>query len=310
MPYRGPVAGFVQPNLEIAGLMGRRGQPVVEAVRALFVAVARESPELVERAVQALAARIAELDALAYILGRRRVELATRAFPVRAAGEMGGKPAGLVPKVTWAEAIRQIAERYPTIVPEEVRLLGSVAVQEWIGALYEARGLTLARTAQDVVVERVQAILRQAVKGGMTREAAVRQIVAAGAEHGDDFSRAYAETVFRNNLGTSYSAGLHDQMKDPAVQKAIGALMFQSIPDSDRTPICAGAHGAVAPSDDPLWDEWTPPLHHNCRSGLRFLTWTMLSQAGLLDENGRVRVRRPAPGAPRPQPGFGGRRTS
>jgi hypothetical protein len=262
--------GFVQPAHELARFLAAGPQAVQDAIWRLVRAVASEaSPKTREAAVEALGTRLAQLLALADLLGRRRVQLAVAAatpggakVAAAAVPEGQGAAAGLVPKITWTEAVRQIVERYPVVVPDEVRVLGYEQVQEWIGALYERQGMTLARTTQDVVVERVRDVLGRAMRGGQSKSAVLDQILAAGAEHGDDWTRGYAETVYRNNVNTAYTAGLEEEMRKPEVQRVMGAMLYEALLDVDTTPICRAAHGTLAPAGHPVWGERSPPLHH------------------------------------------------
>lgn len=304
----------VQPAAELLDLVRKQGQPVVAAISELLEAVALEQgPAAVEEATENLARRLAELMGLANILARRRVELAAERLEARAAAApIGEEPAGLLPRVTWFDAVTQIADRYPAVVPPQVHAMGSVEVQRWIGALYESQALTLARTSQSVVVKHVQDVLKRAQTDPRPKREILRSIIEAGRGRGDDFSRAYAETVFRNNLTTAYSAGIHEQMEREPVRRVIGALQFVAAMDSDTTPICRAANGTLAPAEHAIWEERTPPLHHNCRSGIHFVTRTDLKRMGRLTEDGTVREiipNFPPPPDAVPQDGFGGRRT-
>ena len=305
---------IVQPAAELLTLTRKRGLPVVEAIRLLFVAVALDKGIVaIEKARENLGRRIAELMGLANMLARRRVEIAVSRSALRASAQLGAEDAGLIPKIKWFDAIDQIADRYPQTVPAEVRQLGSVEVQKWVGQLYEAQGFTLAKTAQTVVVERVRQVIEAAEIRGTPAKQALQQIIQVGAEHGDDFSRGYAQTVLNTNLNTAYSAGIHEQAARPSSKAVIGALQYVAAMDSDTTDICKAAHGTLAPADDPIWEERSPPLHYNCRSGIHLVAWTELDRMGAVDRETGV-FKRIIPNYPpsekqKPQPGFGGRRT-
>ena len=73
----------------------------------------------------------------------------------------------------------------------------------------------------------------------------------------------YLEVVYRNNIGSAYNAGKMENAKN---DEDIYALEFVAITDDRTTDVCNKLNGVVKPVNDEFWKEWTPPLHHNCRS--------------------------------------------
>ena len=73
----------------------------------------------------------------------------------------------------------------------------------------------------------------------------------------------YLEVVYRNNIGSAYNAGKMEAAKN---DEDLYALEFVAITDDRTTDICDKLNGVVKPVNDEFWKEWTPPLHHNCRS--------------------------------------------
>ncbi|HUW32524.1 MAG TPA: phage minor head protein, partial [Planctomycetota bacterium] len=127
-----------------------------------------------------------------------------------------------------------------------------------------------------------------------------------------DWTRSYAETVWRTNMSTAYSAGRFRQMADPAVAYAIGALMFDGPTDTgpmgDTRPNHAAAVGLVGAADDPGWQIIAPPLGYNCRHSLSFLSWDECRRRGKVLPDGSIR-RMKIPNDAFPDKGFrsGGR---
>jgi SPP1 gp7 family putative phage head morphogenesis protein len=103
------------------------------------------------------------------------------------------------------------------------------------------------------------------------------------------------ETIFRTNVQMAYSSGRWAQMEDPQVTQTRPYRMYDAILDSRTTRICQERNGTVLPADDPWWRSNWPPLHFNCRSGVRSLTQAEAERRGTTE--------RP-PSAPRPE-GFG-----
>lgn len=82
----------------------------------------------------------------------------------------------------------------------------------------------------------------------------------------------HLETIFRTNVQHAYSAGRWRQMTEPNVLRARPYWMYDSVLDARTTEICRERNGVIRPADDPWWGANWPPLHHNCRSGVRALT--------------------------------------
>jgi SPP1 gp7 family putative phage head morphogenesis protein len=102
------------------------------------------------------------------------------------------------------------------------------------------------------------------------------------------------ETIFRTNVQMAYQSGRWAQLQDPEVKATHPYLMYDAVLDNRTTEICRSRNGTVLPADDPWWAQNWPPLHFNCRSGVRPITEAEASRRG---------IRKP-PAIP-PQKGFG-----
>ena len=87
-----------------------------------------------------------------------------------------------------------------------------------------------------------------------------------------DFTRSYANTVYRTNLNTAYTAGRFQQAQEPGVRTVLPAMERWEIMDSAvrrGRPIDgpkggtkenhAAAHGLVAATTDPIWNRVASP---------------------------------------------------
>lgn len=106
---------------------------------------------------------------------------------------------------------------------------------------------------------------------------------------------ARLEIIFRTNVQMAYSSGRWAQMTQPEVLLARPHWMYDAVLDDRTTPICRERHGTVRPAADPWWERNTPPLHFNCRSGIRPLTSKQAQARGITQQ---------LPEEP-PQKGFG-----
>lgn len=112
---------------------------------------------------------------------------------------------------------------------------------------------------------------------------------------GDEFARRFAEAVgkqaraateatVRTEIARSYGerrlvqareGGMRGTMITPFIQ-------FLSTPDDRRTPICRAMHRYIAATDDPVWDELSPPLHWRCRSDISLMPYTECIRRGIV----------------------------
>lgn len=108
------------------------------------------------------------------------------------------------------------------------------------------------------------------------------------------FSQSYAETVYRTNLASAYTAGRFKEMEDPDVRAITPAFEFSAVNDVSTRHNHGAADGAIADSSDPIWDRLSPPLGFNCRCDLRVVHVFELRERGLIDKDGKVKRWLPA----------------
>lgn len=215
---------------------------------------------------------------LADLLGRRRLLLEVKQKFKRTPINFGITP--VVPNVEFKEAIRDIVSREP-------RLAGTA---EEVSRLYRTRhAFAIARSADMVITERVQAFIGQAIKEGYDIPKATKVIEELGG-----FTRAYAETVYRTNVATAYTAGRFQQAFDPDLADEALAFEYEAVLDADTRENHAAAHGLIAPKSSPVWDQFSPPMGFNCRCDVVILSRHELSQRGMLERDGRVMTYRPS----------------
>ncbi len=89
------------------------------------------------------------------------------------------------------------------------------------------------------------------------------------------------ETIFRTNAQLAYSTGRFHQLDEPAVKRARPYRMYDAILDARTTETCNALHGTTLPADDPWWSTHWPPVHFNCRSGVRSLRTSQAEQRGI-----------------------------
>ncbi len=202
---------------------------------------------------------------IADLAGRRRVLLETDAFKagLRSQQELKFRDDVIaisttsniktkgIPSVPFREAIEDIISREPRLATS------AEAVQE---AYSRGRVFALARvdSLESNITQRVQSAIAQAELRGTT----VSSISDLIAEIGG-FTKAYAETVFRTNISTAYTAGRFQQFNDPVIKEVIGGVLFSATNDSRVRPNHLAADGLVANSDDPIWSLIAPPLGYN-----------------------------------------------
>lgn len=275
-----------QPSAEIETLLKRRAPVLADAVLRVAEDAARNRDR--SESVEALALVLTQTLALSDMLGRRRtvVWAGSRGFEMAEPGAVD-----VLPRVPFQEAIDDLASRHPLLA----------AGRAEVEAVYAGHGFTLARASDLEIVERVQRAIVEALRIGRSGGDTAEIIEGLG-----DWSRAYAETVYRNNVTTAYSAGIDRQLEDPDVRAVITALRYTTTGDVDVRESHRKMDGTVAPPEHPIWNSRTPPCGHGCRCARDFMSREDLKREGLITSLGAVAVRIPHPQVG-PDPGFGGR---
>jgi SPP1 gp7 family putative phage head morphogenesis protein len=68
---------------------------------------------------------------------------------------------------------------------------------------------------------------------------------------------------------TVYGAGRRGALGEPAALRRRHLWTFDAVLDERTSELCRSLHGTTLPASDPWWNAHTPPLHPNCRSGIR-----------------------------------------
>ncbi len=182
----------------------------------------------------------------------------------------------------FEEAVRWFEGKVP-LLPGEFKQLEAEA---------KRRAFTMAGVAELDRMAWLHQTLLEAIESGQTLDEWRGRV----GERLRSRSPVHLETVFRTNVQSAYSAGRWAQLNHPAVRKARPFWMYDAIMDGRTTDICKERHGTVLPVDDPWWRENTPPLHFNCRSGIRALTPEQAKARGVASAPPTVKP---------PQAGFG-----
>ncbi len=88
------------------------------------------------------------------------------------------------------------------------------------------------------------------------------------------------EAIFRTEIQKAYQAGRWRTLRSTPVRNLRPFWMFDAILDSRTSAICRNHNGTIRHQDDPYWDNYYPPLHVNCRSGVRALRRSDVARRG------------------------------
>jgi SPP1 gp7 family putative phage head morphogenesis protein len=84
----------------------------------------------------------------------------------------------------------------------------------------------------------------------------------------EEAAAAYLDTVARTNLFAAMNEARYAEFTDPALGDFVVALRYSAVLDEHTTDICTALHEHVYRTGNPLWDDYRPPNHFNCRSVL------------------------------------------
>ena len=262
-----------------------------EAIQRILHAKLIGNMFLEEEETKRLAKLIGETNALANLMGRRRMLLEWIGYkkehpdqPFKNAVLFMDTP--VIPEVPFEEAVDELLSRP---VYGDKLALGWEAVRElYLGD----HAFALARTTDEHITNRVQKYIAQAMTDGTNQEAAIQGVLTSfGKKMVKDlgnYAEAYAETVYRTNANSSYNEGRMEQAKDPVVAEVIGGFIFDTFLDDVVRPNHKAAHGFIAGTNDSIWQRLQPPLGYNCRCTINFVDRYDMEDWGLILPSGEV----------------------
>lgn len=283
----------LNPQAEIEILSAKSVAKFAQSMFKFAVANLRGNVNDITLIGQSIEEQAANQMTLADLLGRRRMLLEADAMRGRQQPAEGllllqaAVPKDL-PNVPFEEALQDIASREP-------RLADSA---DAINRLYQTRHSFAVRRSADISLTRkIQRIIETSAREGRPADS-IENIERLG-----DFSRAYAQTVYRTNLNTAYTAGRFQQARDPDVAQVIGAMEYVTAGDADVRPNHALLDGIIAGVSDPFWNVFSPPNGYECRCSVRMVSRSELSRRNLIADGRVLSPRIPAGAAP--DKGFG-----
>lgn len=294
-------------------LTGRYAKPYRDALQQLLAHTARGAIEPAKAARAELESVVRETMGAAEVLGARLVlwqasRVQSGAFRADTDGMLAFEAgAPLIPSVTFAEAVEELATRAPVTLRDAAE-----RTARRIAELYsKGRVLAFARAAEEAVTQRVAKLITDAVADGITELEAGRFIAMEANEiqaRTSDWTDAYARMAFRTNVNTAVTAGRFRQAQDQDVRAVIPAFRFDAVDDSDTRDNHAAADGIILRVDNPAWNRIAPPLAWNCRCQVSIATAPQLRRAGRLRADGTV-IESAVPAGAFPDAGFrhGGR---
>ena len=268
----------------------------------LVSGLVRDDRRRYERSFAGVAQVIGETMTMSDLFGRRRLFLEFDAAVANLPPEdrqFAASP--IVPRVPFEAAFESIVSREP-------RLAQSA---EAVARIYQERhGFALAKSADEALTGRIQEFVSSFVDVGKPIPSAATIIAGVG-----DFARSYADTVYRTNLTTAYTAGRFRQAQEEGVRQILPAMERYAVRDSalrsgrprDNGENHKAAHGLVADTRDPIWATHAPPSGYRCRRGVRMVSRPELKRRNPLEGTRVIRFTPPGFASFRAHPNFGAR---
>jgi SPP1 gp7 family putative phage head morphogenesis protein len=142
----------------------------------------------------------------------------------------------------------------------------SKAAAKRLRGQYRQAAFTVARVEQIALLDRVKALLAQALEEGWTRDMFLARMNAAFDAAGITRLNPYhADVVFGQNMSTAYANGRFQQMSDKDVAAALPFWRYSTMEDERVRPNHAALDGFVAKQGDAVWGTIYPPNGFNCR---------------------------------------------
>jgi len=142
------------------------------------------------------------------------------------------------------------------------------------------KAFNIASHAQLGLVSRVMKDAKRAMRRGESMEKfKERTIKRLNREWGGQ--RPYAiDTIWRTDVQKNYQKGRFEQLTQQSVINLRPFWMFDAVMDDRTSAICQARNGEIRAHDDPWWNGNYPPLHFNCRSGVRSLRRSDVKRRG------------------------------
>jgi hypothetical protein len=217
-------------------------QDVTDSIEGMFRAHATQDQRLRARSMEKYTRSVRWIQAYADLLGRRRILLLAKEAERRIGkAKVSESPFGdrleveqyaarydvgfeldvpEVPRVPFEQALDDLIDRFPVGIRSDLKNKG------WeVAKIYSReQAFALAEVSDQYVARRVQNIIGDVLDKGLSMERAVEQVF----EEAPEASHAYARTVTRTNISSSYSAGTFQQVADPVIKTSVDARREQS----------------------------------------------------------------------------------
>lgn len=262
-------------------------------------AVSESTAPLIARSVARAARRMLSDDRLEELLDQDVQDIGE----LRVDGSDTGRIKGAAKEaLSRAWAVGQEAARREMLKATEdrPRLSASFAalkdiVRDVAAAYFEANGFRMAANLTDGMRSIIQQELLQAVKSGARpedvvagiyerlvrkgfttleaiqleepREAVLDRVLDMLSDALDTANvPAYINTLVRTNTFEALNEARFAEFTDPALEGFVTGLEYSAIMDERVTDICAHMDGRMYLSTSPVWEQYRPPNHYNCRS--------------------------------------------
>lgn len=261
---------------EFLALLERESPSLLLAMTGLASAIAKRQPDKRATATQTLTDTLAKIMSGADVLGRQDVAEAHGLKPGGGRSVGGGGGGGV------------------TMPPAGGS--GGDSMLDSIMKRYKAwHAPTLADDASGLIEDRI----KKSFEEGRDSALAVLEDV-------NDWTVAYADTVYRTNVASAYAAGNWAESMEPDILEIVPAKLYTAVGDNDTRPNHLAADGLLAGVTDPIWDIFAPPMGFRCRCSAIDIDRFELEDRKLLNPDGSViRVTPPTFASAFPDPGFG-----
>lgn len=179
---------------------------------------------------------------------------------------------------SWRDVWQQAHSRAFTVA----RVLAMDVLVDLKAAITEAieTGITLAQFKK-TVKETLEA------KGWLAQKGEAAQVIMPDGSTRKRLTGHRLDTIYRQNLNTSYQVGRYKQMADVKALRPF--WQYMTADDVAVRDEHAALHGKVYHADHPIWDTYYPPNDFNCRCYVKTLSVRQLKQRGLKEETKGVK---------------------
>ena len=255
---------MIKPGIDVKlELLDKSPALITRQLQQLTAALIRGNPDGVFEETNRLARLMGQTMALADLIGRYRTILEAESIHRRKAIALRADrfvcirfdETPIFPETAFAEAFDDLLSRDPRLAKSADEIRHVYATH---GFALRGFPLNMSIKAREYLTKEIQRSMASMGAAGIPADEA-KKIIAERA----GFTESYAQTAYRTNLATCFTAGRFKQLEDRDVAAVAPAFRFMDVGDLNTREHHHAARGLIAGVKHSVWGLFSPPIGFN-----------------------------------------------